>query len=145
MGFANCSADDALEPGQGKVLGNVENLLDHCGLQLFPAPRREPGQLADTVIRQDRIPGAMCVVRAFVGLEAMVARRDVRRGGPGQHALQFRYLRGHRVEKFMRLVIDRTKLEQRVEIKRYAVVYVIPVECEDRCIAYVQPGTLQHP
>lgn len=143
--FANGLADDALKSGQREVSGNLTNLLDPGRHELHTAPRVKPGKLVDAVIRMDRMPGAMSMVRALVGLETVATRSDVRRGRPGQHALHLPDLRFHGVAVRLRLVENRMKPEQGLEVECHAVMDVVPVERQHPGIAHVQSGALQHP
>ena len=87
----------------------------------------------------------MGVVRARVRREAVLARRDVRGRGFGEHRLQVAHLDTHGLEHCIRLVGHGVQTEQRVEVQPLAVVNVVTVEREHARLAHVEPGAAQDP
>ena len=137
--------DDALQPVQREVSRNVANLPDAPRGKAGAKIRRQPREFVEAVIGHGQIARAMGEVRARVRREAVLARRDVRGRGFGEHRLQVAHLGAHGLEPCIRLVGHGVQTEQRVEVQPLAVVDVVAVEREHARLAHVQPGAAQDP
>ena len=87
----------------------------------------------------------MCVVGTRAGREAVIARCNVRGGGPGKHRQHRARLRVDAAEKRARLVEHRVRRKQRFPVEAHAVVHIVSVEGEHRGVAHVEAGAAQHP
>ena len=130
---------------RGEVLRDVPHFLNAGGLQIRPALAPKPRQFANAMVGPSGIAGAVRVVGAGVGREAMVARRDVRRLGLGEHGPHRLRLFANALLQRNGLVENRMQLEQRIDIQPNAVVHIAPVQGEHSGIAHIQPRAPQHP
>ena len=129
----------------GNSVGNIAYLPDARRFEPGAVLLRQPGQLVDAVVGSDMAAGAMRVVRARVGVEAMAAGRDVRCGGRGEHRLHLAYAGADGVEERLGPVRHRVQPEESVEVEPRAVVNILPVQGKHTRLAHVEPGAAQHP
>ena len=143
--LAHRAPDDALERGEGDVVGDGADVRDARGFERRAAFGPEARELVDGVLGPDVAAGAVRMVRTGVGGEAVRARCDARCIGTGEHRLHLAHQRVDAVDARHRLVEHRVRGEQRVEVESGAVVDVAAVESEHRGVAHIKPRAAHGP